>query len=130
MYGMSSVEKTVEYIDGDQYYTINLNANKGTNKLDNRWSKLAAYKAKETIADIILQDDGGTKSGDTVLLDQKVSIWDYNSGTTLSKWTWKGLLLKEYKSLVGLKYEMTATTIIENTPFPEDLIPQGVIITR
>jgi hypothetical protein len=102
----------------------------GTNKTDDRWSKLATYKPKDQIAEIILEADGGTKSGDSTVLDLPVSIWNYNSGTTLCKWVWKGLQLKECKSLVGLKYEMTAREIKEEYIFPEDLIPHSILLTR
>ena len=129
-YGMKTVEKTVQYMDGDQVYTVNIKANKGTSNTDSRWSKLAAYKPKDDISKILLKDDGGTSNGDTTLLEKPVQIWDFNQGTTIAKWIWKGLELKEFKSLVGLKYEMTASVIEENITFPEDLIPHSVIITQ
>lgn len=129
-YGMKTVEKTVQFTDGDQNYIINIKANKGTSSVDDRWSKLAAYKPKDAISEIILQNDGGVKNGDTTILEKSVVIWDFNQSTTIAKWIWKGIELKEFKSLVGLKYEMTATKIEENTSFPEALIPHSAIITQ
>lgn len=129
-YGMKTVETTVQFMDGDYNYVINVKANRGTQKIDNRWSKLAAYKPKDNIARILLEDDGGVYSSDTTLLDRPISMWEFDQATTLSIWVWKGIELKEYRSLVGMKYEMTATEIEENITFPEDLIPHSAIIAE
>jgi hypothetical protein len=127
-YGMKSTEKTIEYIDGDLLHKANLDSKKGLKSIDGRWSELITYKPASEIPTIILEDNGGLKKGEAIQLNYPVTIWEFTSGARKSVWEWNGIILKEYKSLGDLSYQMTAETFLENEPIPEEVfaLPENI----
>jgi hypothetical protein len=126
-FGISSTEKTIELTDGDYRFQVNLDSKKGKKITDNRWGKLMGYKEPQEIIEIILEDDGGTFTGDTSLLDYDVAMWTFKKSATPSVWHWNGLNLKETKALGTLTYDMIAISL-EEKPVDETVfeLPEGV----
>lgn len=120
-FGMSSTERTIEYIDGNTTYKANLDSKKGLIKVDSRWSNLISYNSPTEISGIILEDDGATPNGDTTMLNHELKIWEYSNGSRKNIWEWKGIIFKEDKSLGDLSYIMTAQSFIKNEAISEEV---------
>ena len=128
-YGITSTEKTVEYVDGDYIYKANLDSKKGRKQFDKSWSGLLNYKSKEETISAIMTTKGGSEEGTEMLLDKECTVWKFESGTIAELWEWDGMPLKVVKKLPGITYEITATSIETLDSIPDELFKSLEAIT-
>lgn len=127
LFGLETTETKLTLRDGLKVYKINPSKNEGRVTSDQTIRDLLAYKSLEETIEAVFINMGGTKKGTDTLLGKEVNIWKFDKGATKEVWEWKGIVLKEVKSLQDLNYVITASDIhyneIENINFqlPENI---------
>lgn len=127
-YGITSKEESIEYVDGDYTFTVNLDAGKGKKIENKNWSSLLSYKTNDEAISIIMEGQGGKLIGTDTILNRACRIWNFEKGAVKAVWEWQGIPLKTIKSLPGLSYAMEAISIEEEIPVSEDVfsLPDGI----
>ncbi|WP_258105638.1 hypothetical protein [Marinoscillum sp. MHG1-6] len=127
-FGMTSTEKTIELVDGDFYYQVNLDSKKGSRAKQKAWSQLMGYKDRAYVINAIMEEQGAVRSSDTTHLEYPVTVWEFSKGSTTSIWSWQGITLRQAKSLPGLSYEMVSVKLEENCEIPEEVfaLPEDI----
>lgn len=118
-YGIQSTERTVELIDGDYLFTVNMESGKGKKSTNKNWSSLISYKDNTSIISAIIEDQGGKLDRLDTLLGKPCRVWVFENHTTSDLWEYQGIPLKINKKLPGYSYSLEASSIeTGQTPQP------------
>lgn len=127
-FGIESAEKTIELIDGDHTFTVNVTSKKGKKRINRDWSSLITYKQPEEVVQAIIESKGGKLEGTEVYLGKECRSWSFKTGSTNSLLEYKGIPLRIEKQLPGLKYKISAVTVDPETVILSErfLLPQDI----
>ncbi|MFY0685693.1 MAG: hypothetical protein JXQ90_00935 [Cyclobacteriaceae bacterium] len=125
LYGISSEDHRLEYINGDFIYSIDMKTKKGKTSKDFELSKLTQYKSPIESREAVYSSKGGIKTGTDTILDKPVNIWKFSSGNMIELWEWDGIPLKMTRKLGKLTFTLTATDIVAEQGV-ELTFPEGV----
>lgn len=128
-YGIESTEKSFDHIDGDYFYSANIDAGKGKKTIDKNWSSLLSYKTNDEAVSILMESKGGALSGTDSLLNFACRVWTFDKGAVKIIWEWQGIPMKVVKSLPGLTYTMQAVAIEKDAIIASETfaLPEGVV---
>jgi hypothetical protein len=127
-YGISDNTITSTLSLGDYTYSFKNKDTKGTKLKDSRYSELLRYKTANESIEAIMQAEGATKSGTSIILDKTCTKWIFSTGVVKEIYEWEGLVLKIVKHLPGINYEILAIEINETPTMDSTIfnIPTGI----
>lgn len=112
LYEIESRQTLKEITDGDYVYRLNMGDSTYTERINKRWSELAAYKNPEEVSEAMLFSMGGSQaSADSTLLDRQCTVWTFENKALQEMWLWKGLVMKRKVKLGDLLVVTTAEEV-------------------
>lgn len=131
MMGFQNTDNTETYLDGITQYTFDP-AKKTATKIDNTFLKgiIDGGNAKSLTdaGEQMLKDMGGVKVGTEEILGKTCDIYEMkNYGT--KTWVWNGVTLKTEMNMMGMTYNMIATSFKEGADVSEDELTLPAVAT-
>jgi len=119
-YGTVDRTNTTVLSLGDYSYSMKNDAVEGKKMRDSRLGDLLKYKTTRESIDAVMTADGGMKAGTKEILAKKCTKWVFEKGITREIYEWNGLILQVVKELPGIKYQIVANKIFENSEISDD----------
>ena len=132
--GMTQKSNTLNLIDGDWIYVIDLDKRTGTktqNPLLKQIADRAANKDLSELGEKMMRDMGAEKTGTEEVAGKMCDVWEVKNLRTKS-WVWKSVTLKVQVNMGAMEMNSTATRFEEGASVPADrfAIPSDVKITE
>jgi len=131
-FGIKNVQKenTLNILDGDYSYSIDMNNKTGVKTLNagiTTVSKISGDKSPRQFGEEMLKRMGGKIIGEEKILGKKCDIW---KALGVKVWLWKGLPLKVSSKMLGIKRYSEATEIKVDVKIDDSMfkVPEGIKI--
>ncbi|GEM_PF-953126 len=128
--GISQKQNTLNILEGEMIYNINLATRAGTKTVNPLFKKILDRSPDKNLADLglrMLEEMGGVKIGAEQIAGKLCDVWEVKNLSSKS-WLWKAVTLKVQVKMAGMEVTKTAARFEEGVAIPEDkfAIPSDV----
>lgn len=132
--GISQKQNTLNLLEGETIYNINLDTRTGTKTVNPMLKKILADSPDRDLGEVgmrMLKDMGGVKIGTEEVAGKLCEVWEVKNLQSKS-WVWKAVTLKVQVKMAGMDVTKIATRFEEGAAIPNDklAIPPDVKITE
>jgi hypothetical protein len=132
--GISQKQKTLNILEGELGYNINLATRAGTKTTNPLFKKILDRSPDKNLGDLglrMLEEMGGVKIGTEEVAGKLCDIWEIKNLQSKS-WLWKVVTLKVQVKMAGMEVTKTAARFEEGVSIPEDrfTIPSDIKISE
>lgn len=132
--GITQKSNTLNLIDGDWFYVIDLDKRTGTKTQNPLLKQIADRSATKDLSELgekMMRDMGAEKTGVEEVAGKMCDVWEVKNLRSKS-WVWRSVTLKVQVNMGAMEMNSTATKFEEGASIPADrfAIPSDVTITE